>query len=222
MDAKKDEILIQRYLLGDMEEHECRQFEGRLERDQRLRELLSEYRELIGDLRELDDPEVPEALWSRRIRPALEERLGNSPGVLERLRTAFGAWRGFMLKPAYVTAVFAVLLLVVTVLVVQLLERPQTPGEERVAQTLGRIENLRQQFQAELAVLIGEVEERRELMSPELRRLYDDTLARIDEAIADAERFYLLYPTDADAIEFLFAAYDRKGQFLQRFVNMYL
>ena len=220
MDAKKDEILIQRYLLGDMEEHERRRLEVRLESDRRLRELLSEYQALIGDLRGLDDAEVPEALWSRRIRPALQERLSADPGVAERLRTAFGAWRGFMLKPAYLTAAFAVLLLVVTVLVVQLLEWPQAPGEERVAQTLDRIENLRQQFQAELAVLIGEIEERRELMSSELRGLYDDTLTKIDEAIADAERFYLLYPTDADAIEFLFAAYDRKGQFLQRFVNM--
>lgn len=220
MPEDRDDILVQQYLQGDLEPAERDAVRERLRSDQSLRELLEYYTLLGSDLRSLEgeDDRVPADLWKRRIRPAMaaaqrpagEERRSGNP---------FAFLFGPAMRPVLIAASFVVIVVSATLfLQQQVLTEPQQP----YARALGRIEELRIQFVSELNVLLAEMDDRKPQMTPEMRTVYETTLTQIDEAIANAERFYAFHSDDQDAIQLLMAAYDHKAEFLQTFVNMEL
>ncbi|HUX08592.1 MAG TPA: hypothetical protein VMX35_14925 [Acidobacteriota bacterium] len=215
MADQRDEILIQRYLLGELEGSEREDFERRLESEEALACLLDSYRSLCDGLHLLEDPEPPADLWARRIRPAIAEQLdiaGERPNAgfsfLEALRLQF-------LKPAVVVAAFVVVIVGITLLLQYQIVSPVQ--EDRYEKAISNIQKLRDQFLAELDTLTFEMEKRKPMLSSELRKVYDQTLKDIDESIAKAERFYFAYPNDSDAVQFLFAAYEKKVEFIEQF-----
>ena len=215
MADQRDEILIQRYLLGELEGSEREDFERRLESEEALACLLDAYRSLCDGLHLLEDPEPPADLWARRIRPAIAEQLdiaGERPNAgfsfLEALRLQF-------LKPAVVVAAFVVVIVGITLLLQYQIVSPVQ--EDRYEKAISNIQKLRDQFLAELDTLTFEMEKRKPMLSSELRKVYDQTLKDIDESIAKAERFYFAYPNDSDAVQFLFAAYEKKVEFIEQF-----
>ena len=218
MIARQDDELIQRYLLDDLDEDEREALEQRLANEPPLREALDYYSSLTGELGGLRDPEPPPDLWSRKIRPALAERLQEGMPEVGFLQGIFSSARTMLLRPAIVLALSVAMIIGVTVI----LQQQIAPGEEQSAasEALSNIQKLREQYVAELDRLVGDMEERKEHMSHEMREVYEKTLATIDESIAEAERYYFAYPDNSDAIEFLFTTYEKKVEFIERFTQM--
>jgi hypothetical protein len=219
MTAHKDDILIQRYLLGDLEGAELEEFERRLALDTGLARELAAYRSLNETLGSLADPQPPADLWTRRIRPALAERIGDQalhhPGALSAFLESI---RTLLLRPAIVVTAFALVFIGVTFLIQQQLISPA--AVDRYDQAIANIQKLRDQFLTELQTLTEEMEKRKPLMSAEMRSVYDRTLKDIDDSIAKAERFYFAAPNDSDAVQTLFTAYEHKAEFIEQFKQL--
>ena len=77
--------------------------------------------------------------------------------------------------PLFVVIIFAVTIV--------LQQQFFSDNSHQVSKTLEKIESLKQQFTAELNVLIGEMDGRKDLMPPQMREKYEETLALIDRAI---------------------------------------
>jgi len=219
MTSERDELLIQRYLDGDLSDEERLTLERRIKSEAELAKLLGWYKSLESSMVEIGDPDPPEDLWRRRILPALEGHLGGADSLWARIERILSRLRATMLKPAAVAAVFIVVILATTMFIREsVIETP----EDKAEVAMERIAGLREEMKTELSRLTAEMEERKEYLNPELRAVYERTLAQIDESIEEAERFYRYFPEDPDAIEFLFAAYDRKVQFIERFRELEL
>ncbi len=214
----KDEILIQQYLLGDLEGPEREAFERRLRSEEELVRLLESYTTLSNGLQSLDDPEPPPDLWARRIRPAIAEQLHGTTGRPGSVLSFLGTLRSLFLQPAVVVTAFVVVILGITLLLQQQFISPRQ--EDNYERAMSNIQKLRDQFLAELDTLAMEMERRKPMLSPELRKVYDQTLKDIDESIAKAERFYFAYPDNSDAVQFLFAAYEKKVEFIEQFKQL--
>ena len=213
--AERDDSLIQRYLLGDLEGAERDDFERRLEADERLAEQLASYRAMTAELRSLGDPELPEHLWAERIGPVLTEKLSHEEHHWSAVRATIGRLRAMLLRPAVVVALSVLAIVAVTFLLQQQFVVPEPL--DSYDRAIANIQSLRGQLLEELGTLTAEMETRKQLMSVEIRKVYERTLRDIDESIAAAERFYFAYPDDSDAVQFLFAAYQQKVEFIERF-----
>jgi hypothetical protein len=218
MSEQRDNELIQRYLLGDLEGAELEEFERRLRVEGDLESELAAYRSLGDNLRSLADPQPPADLWLGKIRPALAERIGETAAKTTEGATFFGSIRSLFLRPAIVVAAFALVIIGVTFLIQQQFISPIPVT--RYDQAMANIQKLRDQFLTELETLTAEMEKRKPLMSAEMRRVYEQTLKDIDDSIAKAERFFFAAPNDSDAVQFLFAAYERKVEFIEQFKQL--
>lgn len=217
MNGMNDEILVQQFLSGELDGEELDAFELRLKQDTSLQKLLVFYKQLESEINALPELPVPNELWSKKIRPALEELAGGDSSFFNRLRDLFNKSVSFVTRPAVAMVAILVLIVGATLLLQhQLLDEPQKPYER----ALENIQNLRSQFLGEMKVLIAEMNDRKKEMTPEMLAVYEKTLSDIDESIANAERFYRLYPDDSDAIELLFVAYDRKTNLIKQFLYM--
>ena len=222
MRGTDNDVLIQRYLSGDLSGEECRVLERRFEQEQALRDLLHWYQALGQELHELPDPEIPEGLWRRKISPALEEHLGKRLSFSDRLFGAIGSARSLLMKPAVAILAIIALVVGVTLLVQPMINVDETlsPEQQRAEQTITEIQDLRDEVLVKLNELSAIMDERKSELSIEMLKVYEDTLTKIDEGIAEAERYFFAYPEDPDAVKLLFVAYERKGQFIQQFINM--
>ena len=218
MISRHDDELIQRYLIADLDEAEREELELRLKSEPPLREVFQYYSSLTGELGDLGEPEPPADLWSEKIRPALAERLQEGMPEEGFLHSFFRSTRTLLLRPAIVLALSVAMIVGVTLV----LQRQIVPGQEQGAMNdaISNIQKLREQYVAELDRLVGDMEQRKVGMSPEMRDVYERTLVTIDESIAEAERFFFAYPDNSDAIEFLFTTYEKKVEFIERFIKM--
>jgi len=218
MDDTRDDELIQRYLLGDLGEVERSELERRLESDESLAEWLQSYQSMLSDLSSLDVAAPPAHLWSGRIQPALAEQLGEISRPAHRFAAALNFMRDLFLKPAMVVIAFVVVIFAITFFIQRNVISPQELGTYDRA--IANIQQLRERYVAELGTLEAEMENRKRLMSPEIRKAYENTLKEIDQSIAEAERFYFAYPADSDAVKFLFTAYEQKVKFIEQFKQL--
>lgn len=217
MTEDRDDVLIQRYLQDDLDPAEREAVRTRLRSEPALRELLEFYTLLSGDLRDLQDHDekMPPDLWRRHIRPALAA--AQKPDAAKPFNL-FEFLFGPAMRPVLVAASFLIIVVSATLFMQQALREPEKP----YANALKRIEELRAQFVHELDVLLVKMDDRKPQMTEEMRTVYENTLTQIDEAIANAERFYAFHSDDQDAIQLLMTAYDHKAEFLNTFVKMEL
>lgn len=217
MNDKSKEILVQRYIQGDMPPDERAAFKERLKEDPELRALMEHYNLLVSDLQDLGLPRVPADLWQRRIRPTVEANLRREDTFWTRLRAFFHGFIPKAARPALAMLSFVVVIFAVTIFLQQQMFSIEN---EPYARALAQIEKIRKDYNSVLTVLLQETNNHTSGMSPELRQAYADGLQKVDDAIADAERIYSLYANDEDAIEGLIAAYDKKSEFLRNWLNV--
>jgi hypothetical protein len=217
MTSHEKDLLVQRYIAGDLDRQERHQFREQLAHDAELKELLEHYSLLVGDLQDLSDAQMPADLWKRRIKPALQEHLDTEETFWTKVRSFFHGFIPKSLKPAFAVAGFIAAVVVITLVLQQQFLSEQV---QPYARALDRIESLRAEFTAELDVLMNEMEGRKDRMTPQIRTMFDETMAKVDEAIEQAERIYAIYSDDEDAIGQLLAAYENKAKLLKQFINM--
>lgn len=112
-------------------------------------------------------------------------------------------------------------MVVVTISVTLFFQGQMTNEKLTPAQVaLANIEKSRLEYVNQLSVLVKDMDDRKQNYDPEIWKVYERTSAKIDEAIADAERVYSVYSDDQEAIQALFAAYDKKAELIQQFMDM--
>lgn len=216
MEFEQKEKMIQEYLTGDLSPEERQLMRKQIKSDPEMKELLEEYSLLFSDLKGLEHSSFPKDLWKRKIRPALEEHIERKETFWTRIGDFFSGFVSESMRPAIIAISFVIVIFAVTVVLQQ---QFFTDNSVQVSKSLEKIETLKQQFSAELNVLINEMEGRKELMPDTMREDYERTLAEIDEAIKAAERKYAIYSDDPEAIEQLMQAYNSKTEFLKTYLN---
>ena len=214
MPEEQKEKLIQRYLDGKLSLEEKHDFKQQLKADPELKELLDSYSMLLSDMKDLDHPQMPVDLWKRKIKPALIEELQSQGKAPANVVSIFN-WK----KLRSVMAVAA--LLIITFGVTIILQSQMTGEKLSPAQiALANIEKNRLEYVAQLDILEQEMESKKLNFDPMIWQIYDESMTKINEAIADAERVYSVYSDDQDAIRVLFTAYDNKAEVIQKFMDM--
>lgn len=217
MSKETKEILIQRYMQGDMPPDERAAFREQLQDDPELRALLEQYSLLLHDLQDLGLPRMPADLWQRKIKPAVEANIERPETFWTRMRRFFHGFIPKAARPAIAAIAFVAVIVAVTFFMQQQIS---TIYEEPYARELAQIEKIRNDYAAVLSTLQRDANDHVKQMSPDLREAYAASLKKMDDAIADAERLYSIYSDDEDAINGLITAYDNKSEFLRNWLNI--
>lgn len=217
MNDEAKEKRIQQYLDGELESAEKAELKKQLKSDPELKQLLEDYTVLRHDLQDLDGSRLPADFWKSRVLPAMKEEMGiEQKSFTEKLAELFDI-RINSLKPVFLGLVFVGLVLATTFF----LQNNMSSSEQSTyQQAYTRIEELRQQFLAELKTLGREMENRKEHFVPEVLTAYQNGLEAIDKAIEVAERYYTMNAGKEESISTLIAAYSRKASYMKEFLSL--
>lgn len=214
MPDEKKEKLVQRYLDGKLNIEEKHDFKQQLKSDPELKGLLDSYSMLFSDIKDLSEVKMPADLWKRKLMPAMRQEM-EKEGLGKNNLVPLFTWK--KLRPLVSVAAMVVVTISVTLFFQgQMTNEKLTPAQVALA----NIEKSRLEYVNQLSVLVKDMDDRKQNYDPEIWKVYERTSAKIDEAIADAERVYSVYSDDQEAIQALFAAYDKKAELIQQFMDM--
>lgn len=215
MPDERKEKLVQSYLDGKLTLEEKHNFKQELKTDPELKSLLDSYSMLFSDVKDLAEVTMPADLWKRKIKPAVLEEMQKDVSDKPAPVISLFSWK----RMGSIIAVAA--MLVITVGVTLILQNQMTGEKLSPAQiALANIEKSRLEYVSQLAVLEQDMANRKSNYNPAIWEIYENTMSKMNEAIADAERVYSVYSDDQDAIRILFAAYDNKAEVIQKFMDM--
>ncbi len=209
---------ISRYIDGDLDSKRQAQLKAHTRGCEDCRKLMQDFQEIVGHAGSISDPSPRDTTW-QKIQAHLEQA-GSGPQVPAYTRPE----RPFVPRWGYALAAAALFLVAVgaVTLVPSWLNKqgPMIAELDRQQYTLTKLEEAELHYQQAIKALAEAVEAQGEQVDPQLIEVFRTNLEIVNASIADIKMAVMSHPDDLDSRRFLLAAYKRKADLYDTWMNV--
>ncbi|MFA9453837.1 MAG: zf-HC2 domain-containing protein [Candidatus Aminicenantaceae bacterium] len=207
---------VSQYIDGDLDSKRQALLKKHTDGCQDCRKLMQDFHEIVGHAGDISDPPPRDTTWGR-IQARLEQAQGGQqvPAYTGRERRIVPRW-GYALAAA---------LLLVAVGAVTLGPRLMRSGPmlaelDRQQYTLTKLEEAEVHYQKAIKALAEAVSAQGEQIDPKLAEVFKTNLDIVNASIADCKLAVMSHPEDLDSRRFLLAAYKKKADLYNIWMNV--